>query len=252
MTDAPRPIDDATLARLRHGGDDHRDRLAGMAAADPDLRGRMAEWDRQDAAIRALYGPVGEEPVPARHRAVLAAHRPRWPGALARLAAAIALVALGGLGGWTAARWSGPPAGSLVAEALRTHATFAVEVAHPVEVPASDEAHLVRWLSNRLGHKITPPDLSGQGFHLIGGRIVPDSRGTAAVLMYEDDIGRRVTLFVARSPGMGETEFRAAGDGDTQAFWWVDGDLGCALVGDLPLDTLRALSVAAYHGLTAT
>lgn len=249
MTDAPRPIDDATLARLRHGGPDDRDRLAGMAAADPGLRDRLADWDRQDAAIRALYGPVGEEPVPARHQAVLA-RRPRWPGALARLAAALALVALGGLGGWTAARWPGPAGGSLVAEALRTHATFAVEVAHPVEVAASDEAHLVRWLSKRLGHRIAPPDLSGQGFHLIGGRIVPDIHGAAAVLMYEDDIGRRVTLFVARAPGLGETEFRAAGDGDTRAFWWVEGDLGCALVGDLPVDTLRALSVVAYHGLT--
>lgn len=251
MTDAPRPIDDAALTRLRHGRAEDQVRLSGLAAADPEVRDRLRDWDRQDAAIRALYGPVGDEPVPARLLAVLE-RRPGWPAALARLAAALALVALGGIAGWTAARWRAAPDAALVAEALRTHATFAVEVAHPVEVPAADSAHLVRWLSNRLGYRIAPPDLSGQGFHLLGGRIVPDDHGAAAVLMYEDDIGRRVTLFVARAPGRDETGFRAAGDGDARAFWWIEGDLGCALVGDLPAETLRGLAIIAYHGLTDT
>ena len=251
MTDAPTPIDDAMLARLRHGGADEQVRLAGMAHADPALRDRLRDWDRQDAAIRALYGPVGEEPVPARIHAVLT-RRSRWPVALGRLAAALALVALGGLAGWTAARWSARPDAALIAEALRTQATFAVDLAHPVEVPAADSAHLVRWLSNRLGYRITPPDLSGQGFHLLGGRIVPDDHGAAAVLMYEDDIGRRVTLFVARAPGRDETGFRSAGDGAARAFWWIEGDLACALVGDLPAEALRDLAIAAYHGLSET
>ena len=249
MTDAPRPIDNAALTSLRHGGANDQARLAALAAADPALRDRLRDWDRQDAAIRALYGPVGEEPVPARLRALLIRRR-RWPAVLGRLAAALALVALGGVAGWTAARWSARPDAALIAEALRTHATFAVELAHPVEVPASNSAHLVRWLSNRLGYRIAPPDLSGQGFHLLGGRIVPDDHGAAAVLMYEDDIGRRVTLFVARAPGRDETGFRSAGDGAARAFWWVERDLGCALVGDLPADTLRDLAITAYHGLT--
>ena len=35
-----------------------------------------------------------------------------------------------------------------------------------------------------------------------------------------------------------------------QAFWWIDRGLGCALVGDLPRDTLRRLALQAYHDLT--
>jgi len=35
-----------------------------------------------------------------------------------------------------------------------------------------------------------------------------------------------------------------------QAFWWIDGNLGCALAGDLPRDQLRRLAISAYHGLT--
>ena len=111
MTDAPRPIDDAALTRLRHGRAEDQVRLSGLAAADPAVRDRLRDWDRQDAAIRALYGPVGDEPVPARLLAVLE-RRPGWPAALARLAAALALVALGGIAGWTAARWRAAPAWS--------------------------------------------------------------------------------------------------------------------------------------------
>jgi anti-sigma factor RsiW len=35
-------------------------------------------------------------------------------------------------------------------------ATYAVEVAHPVEVGAEDEAHLVKWLSKRPARRSVP------------------------------------------------------------------------------------------------
>jgi anti-sigma factor RsiW len=248
------PIDDEDLLRLRDGKPDALARLAVLAASDPVMRQKLADWDHQDAAIRALYAPVGEEPIPARHHATLAVATPvspRFPVVYARLAAALALVALGAASGWLAALHLRPGAASpdLAMEALRAYSTYAVEVAHPVEVPASAEAHLVTWLSKRLGHPITPPDFAGYGFQLLGGRVVPDSAGTAALMMYEDDLGRRITLYVAPSTTGAETAFRfAEGDG-AQGFWWVDEGIGCALVGDLPRETLRAIAVAAYDQL---
>lgn len=244
------PIDDDRLVRLRHGSAPERAELAALAAADSGVRARLAEWDRQDAALGILYGPVGDEPVPWRHRALLERPARRWRPLL-RVAAMAGLVAVGAAGGWTAAQLQRPAAAGdgFAAEALRSHATFVVETAHPVEVPASDEAHLVRWLSNRLGHRITPPDLQAQGFQLIGGRIVPGASGAAAMLMYEDDIGRRLTVFVARAPDAAETAFRSAGTGATRGFWWIEGGLGCAVIGDLPPETLRAISITAYHDL---
>ena len=47
--------------RLRHGTAADRARLAGLAAGDASLAEELAEWDRQDAALRALYAPVAEE-----------------------------------------------------------------------------------------------------------------------------------------------------------------------------------------------
>ena len=114
---------------------------------------------------------------------------------------------------------------------------------------AEDEAHLVKWLSKRLGTPIRPPDLSPDGFRLIGGRLLPGETSPAALLMYEDVLGRRLALYVTRREG-GETELAFAEEPGRRAFWWIEEGLGCALVGDLPRDALRRLAISAYHGLT--
>ncbi|MBI1172453.1 anti-sigma factor [bacterium] len=251
------PIDDEALIRLRHGEPADREKLADLLAADPSLRERLAEWDRQDAALATLYNPLADEPVPARHQDLLAAAarapgwRFRWPE---RIAAAMAFLAIGTVAGWFAAlhQMPGPAEADLATEAMRAYATYSVEVLHPVEVPASAASHLESWLSKRVGRPITPPDLSGNGFRLLGGRVLPDSQGTAALMLYENDLGQRLALYVAPAPAGVETAFRFAQSGAAQGFWWVDNRLGCALVGDLPHDALRKLSLSAYDQIDQT
>lgn len=252
------PLSDDEAIRLRHGSSAERAHLQALAEDDPALAAQLADWNRQDAALQALYAPVADEPVPQRLRAALVPaprHLPRHlPSRLPwRAAAAVALLALGFAGGWGMAQQARPVAPGLAQAALASYATYAVEERHPVEVAADDEAHLVQWLSKRLGTKIRPPDLGAEGFRLIGGRLLPGDAAPAGLLMYEDDLGRRLALYVTRSRGGPETDlaFAEARDaGGAQAFWWVEGDLACALAGDLPRDTLRRLALAAYHGLT--
>jgi anti-sigma factor RsiW len=243
-------LSDEDLLLLRHGNAADRAALAGRAAGDGQVAAKLAEWDRQDAALRTLYAPVAEEPVPPR---LIAALRPPQPAnrnaAWKFAAAAVVLLGLGFAGGWGVARLQAPQGQTLAMAALGSYATYAVEVAHPVEVPASDEAHLVKWLSKRLGQPIRVPDLARDGFRLIGGRLVPGQASPAGLLMYEDAMGRRLTIYVTRVEGA-ETDLAFAEAPGAQAFWWVDRGLGCALVGDLPRDTLRRLALQAYHDLT--
>lgn len=246
------PISDETLLRLRRGNPEELDTLAHLVASNPVLGERLAEWERQDAALATLYNHIAEEVVPARHRALIAAastQRHVSFNLLHRIAAAIALLAFGAAMGWFAAlkETPGTSGTELASAALRAYATFAVEVAHPVEVHASDEPHLETWLSRRIGQPIIPPDLSSDGFHLLGGRVVPDVNGTAALLMYENDLGQRVTFYVAPSPSDAETALRFASSSSARGFWWVENQLGCALVGDLPRDALRRISLNAYE-----
>lgn len=239
--------------RLRHGNAADQARLRELAATDAALAAELEDWDRQDAALRALYAPVAGEPLPGRLLAPVERAR-RAPLSLGpglwRIAAAVALLAFGFAAGWGGAILSRAPSTPVLAQAaMASYATYAVEVRHPVEVAASDEAHLVQWLSKRLGTPIRPPDLAADGFRLIGGRLLPGDSSPAALLMYEDELGRRLALYLTRSDGQ-NSELAFAEAPGRQAFWWVEGDLGCALAGDLPRETLRKLAIAAYHDLT--
>jgi anti-sigma factor RsiW len=73
----------------------------------------------------------------------------------------------------------------LAQEAVASHAAYAADRGHPIEVPDSEKPELAQWLSDRLKRTVAPRDLSAVGYHLIGGRLLVTERGgAAALLMY--------------------------------------------------------------------
>lgn len=229
--------------------------LDARLADDPAARATLAEWQLQDRAIRDLYDPVADEPVPARLTEIIrradAAEAARPSGRLRLIAATVAALALGTGAGWFARDFATPPASAqtLAANAMRAYDTYVVEVAHPVEVPASQSDHLNAWMSKRLGHTIRPPDFATAGFSLMGGRIVPSGQGAAAMYMYEDAQGQRITLYIAPQGASQETAFQFAQNGTTQSFYWMDRDLSYAVVGTVPREVLRQIALTAYDDL---
>jgi anti-sigma factor RsiW len=73
--------------------------------------------------------------------------------------------------------------------ATAVYRTFVVEVAHPVEVPALNKTHLVKWLSKRLERPLVAPNPSRFGYKLMGGRLLLSGSGAAAQRMYDDTSG---------------------------------------------------------------
>jgi anti-sigma factor RsiW len=225
-------------------------------AAHPDEAARLGAYRRQNEALRAALGDSASQDVPERLRA---AARGRGAGRhavwLRRTAAAMILLAVGFAAGWglrgtpeTADLAGAGTGAALVKQAAAAHRVYSVEVRHPVEVRA-EEAHLIAWLSKRLGTPLTAPDLAGQGFHLVGGRLLPTAEGAAAQLMYEDPAGRRVTAYMTANTSGGETAFRFAEEGRLAAFYWLEGPLGYALVGELERGELIALAKSVYQQL---
>ncbi|MFN4140718.1 anti-sigma factor family protein [Aestuariivirga sp.] len=247
------PIDEESHLALRHGERPARAELLALMADDPALAEREAEWIRQDMLLRTLYGPVAEQPVPGRHAALIVAAATRHSGKVEwrQIAAALLFLAVGGLAGWAGALHLGPAstAATLPQEALRAHAAYVAEVAHPVEVPATEKAHLVTWFSKRLGHPVSVPDLAAFGFRFLGGRIVPERSGVAALMMYENSEGIRITVYVTRESAGRETAFRFVQENGSRVFWWLDEEFGCAVVGDISRDSLHAIAVSAYEQL---
>jgi anti-sigma factor RsiW len=135
--------------------------------------------------------------------------------------------------------------GTIMADALAAHRTFAVEVRHPVEVEAAQEAHLVQWLSKRLGRPLVVPDLSATGYRLMGGRLLPAGSGPAAQLMYENAAGDRLTVYVR--PGVAGEASSYQHDNNVGAFYRADEGLGCVIVGDADRGALSRAAERVYE-----
>jgi anti-sigma factor RsiW len=234
------------------------------APPDDDLR----DWEAQRAALRQLHHEVLDAPVPpallaaagqADQRFARQARWTRWGG----LAAAV-LIAFGA--GWLAnVQWTSvngarqlaraPAAREFVHAAAVAHAVYAPEKRHPVEVAAAEEQHLVQWLSRRLDKPLKTPDLSAEGYTLVGGRLLPGDTGARAQFMFEDRAGQRVTLYLgelktpAKSTQAGESAFRFSSDGPVPSFYWVERGFGYALAGKLPRDALLRLATVVYRQL---
>jgi anti-sigma factor RsiW len=235
-------------------------RLAAVQAwleAHPEVAERIAAERRQRALLRAELEAVRAEPIPARLRIanIQAARRARWMGRTRSAVAALAIFVVGASSGWLASHWqpiAGPqapaPAASIAQGASAAYRTFVVEVAHPVEVGAAQEAHLLQWLSKRLGRKLTAPDLTRFGYRLMGGRLLPAGSAAAAQLMYEDAVGRRLTVYVRAADGT-QTAFRFEQDGDASTFAWIDQGFGFAVTAMAGRDELLPIAEAVYRGL---
>lgn len=231
--------------------------IEAFLAANPDAAGDVALLQRQNDAIRTLFGPVGAEAVPARLRprrlaAEMARRRTRnWGWA----AAAVVLVGLGLGAGWFARPLfdAQPLSATLIADAIHAHAVYVAENRHAVEVGADDSEHLSTWLSNRLDTRLGMPDLATEGFTLVGGRLLPgieDAGGRAAQLMYENAIKQRITIYVTAALPDAAPAYQFASYEGAEAFYWANARITCTVVGTLPEDQMKALAGAVYRQLT--
>jgi len=248
-------ISDADLQALVDGRlrDDRRAEVEAAVGADPALTDRVAAYRAQTAALRAAFEPILEETVPVR---LLDATRPRRRRVWA-LAAGLLWAVIGGVAGWAVSEAYRPAAPALRAEeplplrAAIAHAVYSPEVRHPVEVGADQQAHLVAWLSKRLGAQVRAPNLDSVGYRLVGGRLLPGESGPVAQFMYQCEKGTRVTLYL-RTEGtdQGETAFRYADEGNVRVFYWIDHKMGYALSSaDISRDRLNAVANAVYKQL---
>ena len=224
-------------------------------AAHPEDAARVQDWMGQNQSLHAAFDSVLNEPLPI--HLVRAARRQPVRTPYKAIAAALALVASGLIGygiGLDSDRGGVQQLASvqpLARDAAIAHAVFSPEVRHPVEVEAAHAEHLVSWLSKRVGTELKAPDFAALGFELLGGRLLTGESGPVAQFMYQDGIGRRVTLYVRRDvTNNQETSFRHVTENGVEVFYWIDRDFGYALSGQLAPADIRKLADAAYSQLT--
>jgi anti-sigma factor RsiW len=212
----------------------------------PEDAERLRAYAEQNALLRSLYNPVLDEQVPA---ALLAVHPRVW-----RRYTAAAVVFAAGIGlGWMVRGLFVTPQivpVSLARLAATAHSVYSPEVRHPVEVTANEEEHLVRWLSKRLGTTLKAPKLAPLGYELVGGRLLSGPQGPVAHFMYQDGRGQRLTLYVSRQRGdPRDTAFRFSQEDRVSVFYWVDGNFGYALSGEMKREQLLQVAEVVYKQL---
>ena len=236
---------DGTLPEAR------RIEVEAWLAAHPADAARVQDWAAQNQSLHAAFDAVLNEPLPL--NLVRATRRPAIAMPFKAVAAMLSMLVTG-LIGYAIGLGSGeqaPVAPAYFArDAAIAHAVFSPEARHPVEVDAAHAEHLVTWLSKRVGTQLHAPDFSAQGFELLGGRLLTGETGPVAQFMYQDRIERRVTLYVRRAvAGNTGSIFRHATENGVDVFYWIDGDFGYALSGQIGHQTMQQLAGAAYAQL---
>lgn len=249
----PRHISDSDLNAYVDGELDERTRMEveTWLAEHPEDALRVSAYRGQKEAMHGQFDPILDEPIPtsmvrsiqdSRYRAL------RSSGL--QVAAAVLLLVLGALGGWglrgLQIEGGGDPVDDFAERAVGAHRVYVTEVRHPVEVAAKQEAHLVAWLSKRLGHPLRAPDLTDAGYRLVGGRLLPDMGLPAAQFMYEDTAQRRLTVYLRPYEGK-DIAFRFTEKEGASAFYWVASPFAFALSGEIPREELLKAAHAVYN-----
>jgi len=199
--------------------------------ANPQEAARVEAWRNDARRLRAALAGFGEVPGPAQLdlRQVQRRLHQRRQRRLASAAALLLALGLGGLGGWQA-RQATLFAGLLPMEdAVQAHRLFAGGTA--LDVQASDLVQLQDWLTRHFDRVGQLPDLSGYGLRPVGARLLSNEEGAAALLVFQDGRGERVSLFL-RSPGerYGPMPSGQRTDGGLEARYWSHGAYNFALV----------------------
>jgi anti-sigma factor RsiW len=220
--------------------------------ADPEMKTKEARFAEDTVRLQEALAGVLDEPVPERLTRPVAAGRVRqvltWRRWRAAAAAAVVFIA-GGVAGYFVGA-GGPRAEERLAEqAIGAYMTYAVDQPRAVEVEADDRYYLNGWLSKRVGLKLVAPDLSAEGFELLGGRVLPSDDRAAALLVYRNKAGEQVSIYVTAEAGDKIWGTYTAEPGGPRATYWLDKGFGCAVVSALPEERMTDVAKSAWRQL---
>ena len=255
MTDFNSPVTEDELHAYVDGElpADRKEAVATWLSEHPEQAATVAAWRAQAESIRARFGAVAQEPVPARLKLEQVMRQGgasrRSLAAFAAAAAVAAFIVGGGVGWFARGASAASPSGfaAITADALDAYKLYVVEVRHPVEVPGSERAHMTQWLSKRFGTALQVPDLESIGLKLVGGRLLPGPSGEAAAFyMYESASGERFTIYCAKA-GVPQTALRYTSEKQFAAFYWGDDKIAYVVSGPADRERLETVTKAIYE-----
>lgn len=210
----------------------------------PDAHDRLAHYAEQQLALAAaaaepswpaLPGPLVQDLEQALRRGM-------WRQRLSRVAATVLLVAAG----WGANDLLRRPVFASLPDyaqqALDAHEIFANDPTRPVEIPGTRPEEIRRWLTAKLGEKVAVPDLRRLGLALVGARVLGTEEGATGQLLYEDALGRRMTLSLAPDEALApDSPVMEEFQGLEVGLWRSEDFAMAAISSDMPVELDRLI-----------
>ena len=217
---------------------------------------RVGAYVAQREALRAALAGPADEPIPSwldphlllRHR--VSERRNVWRAAAAVLLA----IGIGATldwaldGGFIYDHFEQRQADTFGQQAAAAY--MALAQTNPQALPVASLDGLSTSVSKALGVAVRLHDTASAGFALLGGWVMPASKGQAVQLAFRDVHDNKViTLYFEGRPGAKETPFRRVAGASVPTVAWEDDDLACAISGTVEPERLEQIGRRIYDAL---
>jgi len=213
-------------------------------ANHPETAAQVRAWQQDAQKLRAALSGVLQQPAnpdldPALIRQRLKRQSRRH---LATAAALVLAVSVGGLSGWQAREITLVRTEQPMNDAMQAYRLFAQREIMPADYKVSADGDMQGWLDRYFTQAHRLPNLSAAGFQPVSGRLLSTEQGPAAMVVYQDGSGHKISFYV-RPPGP-ENGFLPRGsrsDGELQAEYWSGGGYNYAMVSPVTDPAARML-----------
>lgn len=239
--------------------------VAAAIAADSERATQAQAYQTQNAGLRALYDRYLEEPVPGRLLRALQeplgggnsansplASKNRWGHTLVRVAAVLVIFCLGaaaGVGGYEAFLSRPNLFQPVIKQAVLAHKMMEAEKPEPKKL-VNDAGDIIDGGRLSAGFEVplrVPSSAVVDHLRPVSFRNIAGTSGPTAQIMYEDEKGRNVSLFIRPHTATTGIPFESAQSEGYEAIYWIDGPLVYVLVGGgVDVETLARLARAVY------
>ena len=222
-------------------GEDDRRLMETFLAGNPAVAAQVRAWQQDAQQLRAALGGALQQPAnpaldPALIRQRLKRQSRRY---LASAAVLLIAVSIGGFSGWKAREMTILSAAQPMGDAMQAYRLFAQQGMLPADYQVGSDGDMQAWLDRYFTQANRLPDLSRAGFSPVSGRLLSTEQGPAAMVVYEDRGGNKISFYL-RPPGPRNFMLPRGSrtDGELQAEYWSGGGYNYAMVS--PNDTQAA------------
>jgi anti-sigma factor RsiW len=218
-----------------------RHRVDAFLASNPSIAAQVRAWQQDAQQLRAALGGALQQPAnpdlnPALIRQRLKRQSRRH---LASAAALLIAISVGGISGWQAREMTFAGATLPMTDAMQAYRLFAQQGVMPADYKVGEDGDMQNWLDRYFNQANRLPNLAGAGFQPVSGRLLSTEQGPAAMVVYQNQSGQKISFYV-RPPGPKNYLLPrgSRSDGELQAEYWSGAGYNYAMVS--PADTPAA------------